>query len=187
MVIESGNPRTWVGKNLFPVCERNSDNANRPPQITLRYRIEKKFLRCNVLGLPDRKGEEITSVVVQSPSHVGLFATPRTTARQASLSFTLSQSLLKFVSIELVMLSNHLILCCPLLFLPSEVQQGYPQFSSVAQSCSTLCDPVDCSISGIPVHHQLREFTQTHVHWVGDAIQPSHPPPAPSPPAFNLY
>ena len=49
------------------------------------------------------------------------------------------------------------------------------QFSSVAQSCLTLCDPMDCSTPGLPVHHQLLEFTQTHVHRVGDAIQPSHP------------
>ena len=49
------------------------------------------------------------------------------------------------------------------------------QFSSVAQSCPTLCDPMNCSTPGLPVHHQLPEFTQTHVRWVGDAIQPSHP------------
>ena len=49
------------------------------------------------------------------------------------------------------------------------------QFSSVAQSCLTLCDPVNCSTPGLPVHHQLPEFIQTHVHQVGDAIQPSHP------------
>ena len=49
------------------------------------------------------------------------------------------------------------------------------QFSSVAQSCPTLCDPMNCSTPGFPVHHQLPEFTQTHVHRVGDAIQPSHP------------
>ena len=49
------------------------------------------------------------------------------------------------------------------------------QFSSVAQSCPTLCDPTDCSTSGFPVHHQLPEPAQTHVHQVGDAIQPSHP------------
>ena len=48
-------------------------------------------------------------------------------------------------------------------------------FSSVTQSCSTLCDPMDCSMPGLPVHHQLPELTQTHVHCVGDAIQPSHP------------
>ena len=59
------------------------------------------------------------------------------------------------------------------------------QFSSVTQSCPTLCDPMNCSTPGLPVHHQLPEFTQTHVHWVGDAIQPSHPRSSPSPPAPN--
>ena len=60
------------------------------------------------------------------------------------------------------------------------------QFSSVAQSCLTLCDPMDCSTPGLPVHHQLPEFTQTHVHGVGDAIQPSHPLSSPSLPTFSL-
>ena len=59
------------------------------------------------------------------------------------------------------------------------------QFSSVAQSCPTLCNPMNCSTPGLPVHHQLLEFTQTHVHRVGDAIQPSHPLSSPSPPAPN--
>ena len=59
------------------------------------------------------------------------------------------------------------------------------QFSSVAQSCLTLCDPMNHSTPGLPVHHQLLEFTQTHVHRVGDAIQPSHPLLSPSPPAPN--
>ena len=59
------------------------------------------------------------------------------------------------------------------------------QFSSVAQSCPTLCDPMNRSTPGLPVHHQFPEFTQTHVHWVGDAIQPSHPLPSPSPPVPN--
>ena len=57
---------------------------------------------------------------------------------------------------------------------------------SVTQSCPTLCDPMDCSTPGLPVHHQLLEFTQTHVHRVGDAIQPSHPLLSPSAPTFNL-
>ena len=61
-----------------------------------------------------------------------------------------------------------------------------PQFSSVTPSCPTLCDPMDCSTPGFPVHHQLPELAQTHVHWVSDAIQPSHPLSSPSPPAFNL-
>ena len=69
---------------------------------------------------------------------------------------------------------------CHLLFL-SPVQ-----FSSVAESCLTLCDPMNCSTPGLPVHHQLPELVQTHAHWVGDAIQPSHPLLSPSPTAFNL-
>ena len=59
------------------------------------------------------------------------------------------------------------------------------QFNSVAQSCPTLCNPMNRSTPGLPVHHQLLEFTQTHVHQVGDAIQPSHPLSSPSPPAPN--
>ena len=60
------------------------------------------------------------------------------------------------------------------------------QFSSVDQSCLILCDPMDCSMPGLPVHCQLPGFTQTHVHWVGDVIQPSHPLLSPSPPTFSL-
>ena len=59
-------------------------------------------------------------------------------------------------------------------------------FSSVAQSCPALCDPMDCSTPDCPVHHQLLELAQTHVHRVSDAIQPSHLLSSPSPPAFNL-
>ena len=66
------------------------------------------------------------------------------------------------------------------------------QFSSVAQSCPTLCDPMNCSMPGLPVHHQLPEFTQIHIHRVSDAIQPSHPlssplPPAPIPPSIKVF
>ena len=60
------------------------------------------------------------------------------------------------------------------------------KFSSVTQLCLTLCNPMDCSMSGLPAHHQLPELTQTHVHRVGDAIQPSHPLSSPSPPVSNL-
>ena len=85
-----------------------------------------------------------------------------------------------------------------MIFLPSQVDMGailidfqvlnqaLHQFSSVAQSRLTLCDPMDCSMPGLPVHHQLPEFTQTYVHRVGDVIQPSHPLSSPSPPALNL-
>ena len=63
---------------------------------------------------------------------------------------------------------------------------GSVLFSSVTLLCPTLCDPMDCSTPGLSVHRQLPEFTQTHVHWVGDAIQPSHPLSSPSPPALYL-
>ena len=76
-----------------------------------------------------------------------------------------------------------LVLVCSLV---CSVQFSSVQFRSVAQSCPTLCDPMDYSTSGFPVHHQLPELAQTHVHCVGDAIQPSHPLLSPSPPAFNL-
>ena len=72
------------------------------------------------------------------------------------------------------------------LLLYNNVNEPSVQFTSVDQSCLTLCDPMDCSTPGLPVHHQLPELTQTHVHWVSDAIQPSHPLSSPSPPTFNL-
>ena len=62
----------------------------------------------------------------------------------------------------------------------------YTQFSSVTQSCPTLCNPMNRSTPALPVHHQLPESTQTHVHCVSDTIQPSHPLSSPSPPALNL-
>ena len=70
--------------------------------------------------------------------------------------------------------------------LLTEEIQGLSSVSSVTQSCLTLCDPMDCSTPGLPVHHQLLELVQTHIHRVGDAIQSSHPLSAPFPPAFNL-
>ena len=103
----------------------------------------------------------------------------------------------EFPSLSTISILNGVILCCKELSVPfllyckicSNMSSFYPlssvQFSSVAQSCPTLCDPMNCSTWGLPVHHQLPEFTQTHVHWVGDAIQPSHPLSSPSPPAPN--
>ena len=77
--------------------------------------------------------------------------------------------------------AKHILVCCVIQF-----SIGYSfQFSSVAQSCPTVCHPMNCSMPDLPVHHQLPEFTQTHIHQVGDAIQPSHPLSSPSPPAPN--
>ena len=71
----------------------------------------------------------------------------------------------------------------PLIFSPLSPSV---RFNSVAQSCPTLCDPINHSTPGLPVHHQFLESTQIHVHWVGNAIQPSYPLWSPSPPALNL-
>ena len=64
--------------------------------------------------------------------------------------------------------------------------RNYCSVQFITQWCPTHCDPMDCSTPGLPVHHQLPESTQTHVHWVSDAIQPSHPLSSPSPLTFNL-
>ena len=86
-------------------------------------------------------------------------------------------------------LDNHYVYMClkrhmtPLLAISWTVLL---QFSSVAQLCPILCDPMDCNMPGFPVPYQLPELTQTHVHWVGDAIQLSHPLLSPSPPTFSL-
>ena len=81
---------------------------------------------------------------------------------------------------------NWNILTGSLLALPAYIKKEETnQFSSVTQSCPTLCDPMNRSTPGLPVHHQLPEFTQTHVHRVSVAIQPSHPLSSPSPPAPN--
>ena len=168
----------------------------------------------------------------------------KTAAHQASLSIINSPSLLKLMSITSVMLSNHLILCHPLLLLssifpsirvfsnqsalrirwpkywsfsfsisPSKEYSGlisfrmdwldllaaqgtlksllqhhssiYVSVQFISQLCLTLCDPMNHSTLGLPVHHQLPKLTQTHTHQVGDAIQPSHPLSSPSPPAPN--
>ena len=86
--------------------------------------------------------------------------------------------------------SNPCLLCLlnwqeDFLLLAPPGKSIYP-FSSVAQLCPTLCSPMDCSTPAFPVHHQLPELTQTHVHRVGDAIQPTHPLLSPSPSALNL-
>ena len=73
----------------------------------------------------------------------------------------------------------------PHIIKPSQIPTDI-QFSSFAQSCPKLCDPMYCSMPGFPVHHQLPELAQTHVHRVGDATEPSHPLMSPSPPVFNL-
>ena len=101
---------------------------------------------------------------------------------------------LNFLLVSLLLFSSGSTCCC----LSSCLRRKLRAFSSacllifsqsvssIAQPCPTLCDPMNCSTPGLPVHHKLPEFNQTHVHRVGDAIQPSHPLSSPSPPALNL-
>ena len=128
-------------------------------------------------------------------SHVWLFATPWTVAPQALWHWILQARILEWGAIPSSRGSSqprdqtHMSYVSPTLagrFFTTSItwQTGTSiQFSSVAQLCPTLCNPMNCSMPGIPVHHQLPEFTQTHVHRVSDAIQPSHPLSSPSPPA----
>ena len=124
-----------------------------------------------------------------SCSVVPYSATPLTAAHQAPLCIELSRQ--EYWS--------GLLFPFPGDLLNPEIEPGAPtlqadslpteppvQVSSVVQSCPTLCSPRDCSMPGLPVHHQHPEFTQTHVHWVGDDIQSFHPLSSPSPPTFSL-
>ena len=107
---------------------------------------------------------------------------------RVTLFVIFSEWLLSFSSKHLCLLQGFAWLGGPLpssfpSFLLSSLEEVSVQFSSVAQSCLTFCNPMNRSTPGLPVHHQLPEFTQAHVHWVSDAIQPSHPLSSPSPPA----
>ena len=95
-----------------------------------------------------------------------------------TLTAVVSLPLLFFFMVELLIESVYS-------YFSGVIRGSSVQFSSVAQSCLTVCDPMNHSTPGLPVHHQLPEFTQTHVHRVSDAIQPSHPWSSPSPPAPN--
>ena len=122
-------------------------------------------------------------VVFQSLSLVLLYVIPCTAACTDPLSPTVFRSLLKFRYMK----SWRSLTISSSAFPFSFCLQPYPvQFSSVSQLCLTLCNSMDCSMLEFPVHHQLPEFTKTHVHWVGDTIQSSHSLSSSSSPTFNL-
>ena len=92
----------------------------------------------------------------------------------------------EFVGLGFLVFGWGLVLLLNNTYIVLEYTKCSVQFSSVTQSCPTLCNSMNHSTPGLPVHHQLPESIQTHVHWVSDAIQPSHPLSSPSPPALNL-
>ena len=121
------------------------------------------------------------------PTTVSQLASPVSSRQTNKLTMSLPSikqpKLLKAAASEQQDTLPHIVLIVKISF--SKTLQFYVQFSSVAQSCPTLCDPMNHSTPGLPVHHQLPEFTQTHVHRVSDAIQQSHLLSSPSPPAPN--
>ena len=129
--------------------------------------------------------------VLSCLSPVQRFVTPWTASRWPPLSMEFSRQEYwrrlpcPCPGIFLTQGSNSGLLHCRWILYPESPGESF-QFSSVAQLCPTLCDPMECSMLGFPVHHQLPELVQTHHHQVSDAIQPSHPLLSPSPPAFNL-
>ena len=101
-------------------------------------------------------------------------------------SFVISLKSEHVISLTLIFFLKIPLSICSLLCFHTNFKITFSvQFSSLAQSCPTLCNPMNHSMPGLPVHHQLPEFTQTHVHRISDAIQPSHPLSSPSPPAPN--
>ena len=144
------------------------------------------------------KGLGCSFVVVQSLSHIHLFCDSMDCSPPGSSVHGIFQArILEWVAISSSRLScqfrdqTHISSISSLaegFFTskpPGKPKGCYFQFSSVAQSCPTLCNPMNHSTPGLPVHHQLPEFTQTRVHRVSDAIQPSHPRSSPSSPAPN--
>ena len=133
------------------------------------------FQACHVKEISVQFSHLVVSVSLQSHGlQYAHLPCPSPTPRACSNSGLLSQWCHPTISSSVVPFSSCL--------------QSFPtsvQFSSVAHSCLTLCDPMNYSMPGLPVHHKLPESTQTHVHRVGDAIQPSHPLSSPSPPAPN--
>ena len=132
---------------------------------------------------------------VKSLSRVQLLATPWIAAYQAPPSMGFSRQ--KYWSgvplpspcTQMTKVQIHVLSVTRFLTSSNttDVSVSSVQFSSVTQSCPTLCNPMNRSMAGVPVHHQLLEFTQTHVHRVGGAIQPSHSLSSPSPPAPNPF
>ena len=123
-----------------------------------------------------------------------LLRNTQTETGRASYQSLLNSTALYLFGVNLIALHQDLLLFPLLLshakvtfyWLMRVIYQPLHQFSSVIQSCPTLCNPMNCSMPGLPVHQQLLVSSQTHVHRVGDAIQPSHPLSSPSPPALNL-
>ena len=163
-------PRIYAGAKLLQSCPTLCDPIDgSPPGFPVSGILQARTLEWAAISFSNAWKWKVK---VKSLSRVWLLATPWTAAYQAPPHMGSSRQEYR----------SGLPLPSPRIFIDTDILQ----FSSIAQSCLTLCDPTDCSIPGFHLHHQLPELAQTHVHWVGDAIQPSHSLSFPSPPALNL-
>ena len=175
-----------VGHDWSDLAAAAADNPGQFPQLKSLTASVKSLLQCKI-AFTDTRDENVGilggyySAYHSDPTHF------------VSLSISLSWKERMIKPKEMNEPHNRRRLGCSCLpefpCLPHKIDceiRKETQFSSVTQFCPTVCNPMDCSTTGLPVHQQLPEFTQTHVHQVGDAIQPFHPLSSPSPPAFNL-
>ena len=147
-----------------------------PPGFSVHWNFQARILEW--VTIPFVRGSPPSGIEPTTSAPTGGFFTTEPLGKYPSAS-TYKRQLLIFPILY--------FLCLLLAFsIKKEIKLPNLPFSSVAQSCLTLCSPMDCSTLGFPVHHQLPELAQTHVHQVSDAIQPSHPLSTSSPPAFNL-
>ena len=127
---------------------------------------------------------EVFSHMHNARSHMKAFKVVWFYLRLSALRKKVHMSILSFLTCFIFF--KWLIMTWHITYIIKYLSSSF-RFSSVTQSCLTLGESMDCSMPGLPVHHQLPEFTQIHIHWVSDAIQPSHPLSSSSPPTFNLY
>ena len=150
-------------------------NTNRVEKMLMLLKNNKKKLKYPILKKVRRR-EKHNLYGIYRKQKEGLDIKAHVTIFSGSRACFWWKSLMQLYSFEKIFVNLTVSLECLYSYI-------IIQFSSVTQLCPTLCDPMDCSMPGLPVHHQLLEFTQTHVHRVSDAIQPSHPLSSPSPPA----
>jgi len=163
------------------IAGRNINNLTNADDTILRAKSEEE-LKNLLMKVKEESGKAGLKLNIQKTK---IMASSPITSWQIAGEIMETVTDLIFLDSKIIVDGNysHEIKRC--LLLGRKAMTKLVQFSSVAQSCPTLCDPMNCSTPGLPVYHQLPQFTQTHVHRVSDAIQPSHPLSSPSPPAPN--
>ena len=158
--------RLWVAQSRTRLKRLSSSSSSDTCAVFFQVFMADKIALVNIKGNAQQRLVLIVQINFET----------RSTLQKPHLQIYLS----KFF------IFSFLAFCSFIISILVSIAIYFNQFSSVTQSCTTLCNPMDGSTPDFPVHHQLPELTQTHVHQIGDAIQPSHPLSSPSPPVFNL-